>query len=148
MNTLSRTITSRFFIDSQNYTALRRQWSALINSDRKHELTAAHHLLYLAACGKDWCKSFTLASNWHKLENGAYAGWVVWRALSYIHWSRDTTELLAPFAGTITPEMLQQIRDLLPNSNAYAYQSEQFANRQWPFDAYLAPEPIATLSQG
>jgi hypothetical protein len=148
MNTLSRTITPRFFIDSQNYTALRRQWSALINSDRKHELTAAHHLLYLAACGKDWRKAFTLASNRRKLENGAYVGWAVWRALSYIHWSRDTTELLAPFAGTITPEIFQQIRAFLPRLNAYAYRPEQFADRQWPFDAYLAPEPIATHSQG
>jgi hypothetical protein len=74
MNTLSRTITSRFFIDPQNCTALRQQWSALINSDRKHELTTAHHLLYLAACGKDWRKAFTLASNRRKLENGAYVG--------------------------------------------------------------------------
>ncbi len=146
MNTLSRTITSRFFIDPQNYAALRRQWSALINSDRKHELTAAHHLLYLAACGKDWRKAFTLASNRRKLENGAYAGWALWRALSQIHWSCDATELLAPFAGTLTPEMFQQLRALLPNPNAYAYRPEQFANRQWPFEAYQVPEPITAHS--
>lgn len=146
MNTLSRTITSRFFSDSQNYIALRRQWSTLINSERKHELTAAHHLLYLAACGKDWRKAFTLASNRRKLENGAYAGWALWRALGQIHWSRDASELLAPFAGTITLEMFQQIRALLPNPNAYAYRAEQFADRQWPFEAYQAPEPIATQS--
>jgi hypothetical protein len=143
MNTLSRTITSRFFTDAQNYTALRQQWSALINSDRKHELTAAHHLLYLAACGKDWRKAFTLASNRRKLANGAYVGWTLWRALSQIHWSRDATELLAPFAGTITPEMFQQIRALLSNPNAYTYRLEQFADRQWPFEAYQVPESIA-----
>jgi hypothetical protein len=143
MNTLSRTITSHFFIDSQSYAALRQQWSALINSDRKQELTATHHLLDLAACGKDWRKTFTLASNRRKLENGAYVGWALWRALSQIRWSRDATELLAPFAGTITPEMFQQIRTLLPNPNAYAYRPEQFADRQWPFDAYQVPEPMA-----
>jgi hypothetical protein len=146
MNTLSRTITSRFFTDAQNYTALRRQWSALINSDRKHELTATHHLLYLATCGKDWRKAFTPASNHRKLANGAYVGWVLWRALSEIHWSRDTTELLAPFAGTITPEMFQQIRTLLPRLNAYAYRPEQFADRQWPFDAYQVPEAMTAHS--
>ncbi len=146
MNTLSRTITSRFFTDSQGYLALRKQWSALINSNRKHELTATHHLLYLAACGKDWRKAFTLASNRRKLENGAYAGWALWRALGQIHWSRDTTELLAPFAGTITPEMFQQIRALLPKFNAYAYQLDQFVDRQWPFDAYQVPEPIVVQS--
>lgn len=146
MNTLSRTITSRFFIDSQGYIALRKQWSALFNSERKHELTATHHLLYLAACGKDWRKAFTLASNRRKLENGAYAGWALWRALGQIHWSRDATELLTPFAGTITPEMFQQIRALLPNPNAYAYRSEQFADRQWPFNAYQVSEAIAAQS--
>ncbi len=144
MNTLSRTITSRFFTDSQSYLAFRQHWSMLINSDRKHELTAAHHLLYLAACGKDWRKAFTLASNRRKLENGAYAGWALWRALGQIHWPHDDFLLLAPFDGLLTPEMLQQIRTLLPKPNAYAYRSEQFANRQWPFDAYQVPEPIAT----
>jgi len=148
MNTLSRTITSRFFIDSQNYGALRQQWSALINSDCRRELTAAHHLLYLAACGKDWRKAFTLARNQRKLDNGAYIGWAMWRTLSTIHWSRDATELLAPFAGTITPEVLEQISMLLPQLNAYAYQPEQFADRQWPFDAYLVPEAIAAHLQG
>ena len=144
MNTLSRTITSGFFTNYQNYAALCQQWSALINSERKHELTTAHHLLYLAARGKDWRKAFTLASNQRKLENGAYVGWALWRALGWIHWSRDLTELLAPFAGTITPEMLQQIRELLPQPNAYAYQPEQFADRRWPFDAYRISEPITT----
>src|SRR5512147_701884 len=119
MNTLSRAITPRFFTNSQDYLAFRKHWSTLLNSDHKHELTAAHHLLYLAACGKDWRKAFTLASNRRKLENGAYVGWALWRALSEIHWSRDATTLLAPFAGTIMPEMLQQIRVLLPNPNAY-----------------------------
>jgi hypothetical protein len=146
MNTLSRTITSRFFTDPQDYTALRKQWSALINSDRKRDLTATHHLLYLAACGKDWRKAFTLATNRRKLENGAYSGWALWRALGQIHWSRDTAELLAPFAGTIAPEMFQQIRVLLPNPNPYAYQPEQFADRQWPFDAYLVPESATAHS--
>ena len=144
MNTLSRTITSHFFTDSQSYTVLRRHWSTLINSDRRHELTAAHHLLYLAACGKDWRKAFTLARNQRKLENGAYASWALWRTLDKIHWSRDDTQLLAPFAGTLTPEMLQQLRVLLPKPNAYTYRPEQFADRSWPFDAYLVPEAIAT----
>lgn len=140
MNTLSRTITSRFFISPQDYLAFRRHWSALLNSDRKHELTAAHHLLYLAVCGKDWRKAFTLASNQRKLENGAYAGWALWRALYQIHWTREEVALLEPFDSLITPEMLRQIQGLLPKPNAYAYRPDQFADRSWPFEAYLAPE--------
>src|SRR5512139_2672789 len=140
MNTLSRAITSHFFTNPQDYMAFRQHWSALLNSDRKHELTAAHHLLYLALCGKDWRKAFTPASNRRKLENGAYAGWALWRALDQIHWTRDEAALLAPFDGLITTEMLQQIRALLPKPNAYAYRPEQFADRRWPFEAYLAIE--------
>ena len=140
MNTLSQAITSRFFTNPQDYMAFRKHWSTLLNSDHKHELTAAHHLLYLALCGKDWRKAFTPASNRRKLENGAYAGWALWRALDQIHWTRDAAALLAPFDGLITAEMVQQIRARLPKPNAYVYRPEQFADRQWPFEAYLATE--------
>jgi len=136
MNTLSRAFTARLFPNAESYLAFRRRWRALINSDRRHELTATHHLLYLAACGKDWRKAFTLATNHRKLDNGAYEGWMLWRALDQIHWSRDETALLALFEGTITPEMLQQIKAWLPTPNVYAYRPDQFANRQYPFDAY------------
>ena len=140
MNTLSRTITSRFFSTAQDYLAFRRQWSTLLNSERKHELTAAHHLLYLALCGKDWRKAFTLARNPRKLANGAYAGWALWRALEEIHYPFYEQDLRAPFAGLITPLMLQQLRELLPQAQPHLYQSDQFADRYWPFAAYLTAE--------
>jgi hypothetical protein len=139
MNTLSRALTARLFPNAEAYLALRRQWSTLINSDRKHALTVTHHLLYLAACGKDWRKAFTPATNRRKLDNGAYAGWILWRALDQLHWSRDEAALLAPFEGTITAEMLQHIRTLLPKSGPYAYQPDQFAAQPWPFEAYIVP---------
>lgn len=139
MNTLSRALTAQLFPNTESYLALRRQWRAVMNSDRKHELTATHHLLYLAACGQDWRQAFTLATNHRKLENGAYAGWILWRALDQIHWSRDEVALLAPFDGTITAEMLQQLRTQLPKPNAYAYRPEQFAARHFPFEAYSIP---------
>jgi hypothetical protein len=41
----------------------------LINSDRKHELTATQYLLYLAAYGKDWRRAFTLVTNRRQLDN-------------------------------------------------------------------------------
>jgi hypothetical protein len=139
MNTLSRALTARLFPNAEAYLAPRRQWSKLINSDRKHALMTAHHLLYLAACGKDWRRAFTLATNRRKLDNGAYAGWMLWRALDQIHWSRDEAALLAPFEGIITAEMLQQIRTLLPKPNAYAYRPEQFVAHHCPVEAYVVP---------
>ncbi len=141
MNTLSRAITSRFFTHPQDYIAFRKHWSALINSERKHELTATHHLLYQASCGKDWRKAFTPPSNQRKLANGAFTGWILWRALYQIHWTRDEAALLTPFDDLITPEILQQIRVLLPKPH-YAYRPDQFADRQWPFEAYLANEAM------
>jgi hypothetical protein len=72
MNTLSRAITARFFPQPDSYNALRKKWSDLINSERRHELTSAHHLLYLALIGKDWRKAFTTISNQRKLDNGAF----------------------------------------------------------------------------
>jgi len=144
MNTLSRALTARLFPNAEAYLAPRRQWSKLINSDRKHALTAKHHLLYLAACGKDWRKAFTPATNRRKLDNGAYAGWILWRALDQLHWSRDEVALLAPFEGTITAEMLQQLRTWLPRPNPFAYRPEQFAARHFPFEAYTVP--VETLA--
>jgi hypothetical protein len=137
MNTLPRAITAQFFTDPQSYTALRQQWSRLVNSDRKHELSATHHLIYLASCGKDWRKGFTPITNPRKLANGGYYTWGLFHALAVLHYSRTDVHLLAPFEGTVTPEMLQDIRRLLPTANAYDYKPERFANSKFPFEAYL-----------
>ncbi len=144
MNTLSRAITAKLFNSTDTYTALRKHWSALINSDRKHELAAAHHLLYLALAGKDWRKGFTPPTNRRKLENGALVGWKLFRALDTLH-SRVSEEwLLEPFDGLVSPQMLQQLRELLPRVESYAYKPEQFANGHFPFEAYRAPETMRT----
>ena len=46
-----------------------------MNSDRKRDLAAEHHLLYLALLGKDWRAGFTPITNQRKLDNGAFHGW-------------------------------------------------------------------------
>lgn len=136
MNTLSRAITARFFPHFDSYNALRKKWSDLINSERRHELTAAHHLLYLAVIGKDWRKAFAPPTNQRKLENGAFWGWGMFRALNTIHLTWREAELLIPFDGLITPQILQELRSLLTTANAYTYQPSDFVNRMFPFDAY------------
>ncbi len=147
MNTLSRAITAQI-LDADAYRALRRQWSALMNSERKHELTAAHHILYLALLGKDWRKGFTPPTNRRKLENGAFTGWVMFRALDKLHFTLHEHDLLAPFDGIVTVQMLQLIRGRLPRANSYAYRAEQF-NGEWPFEAYAGPtaQPAATSNR-
>lgn len=136
MNTLSRAITARFFPNSESYNVLRKKWSDLINSERRHELSAAHHVLYLALTGKDWRKAFTPLTNQRKLDNGAFWGWGMFRALQTLQLKLKEEELLTPFDGLITPQMLSELRDLLPSANAYMYKPSDFANRAFPFDAY------------
>lgn len=139
MNTLSQAITAQILTDPTAYYNLRRHWSALVRSPRKHELTAAHHLLYLALLGKDWRKGFTCVTNPRKLENGAFYDWELFRALATLHSPSREMALLAPFDGLVTPAMLHQIRQLIPTRNVYTHQPDQFIDRSFPFEAYSVP---------
>jgi hypothetical protein len=136
MNTLSRTITSRFFPNSDSYNAFRQHWSALINSDHRHELSAVHHLLYLAFSGKDWRKAFTPPTNKRKLENGAFMGWTMFRALQLMHNKFVDAELIAPFDGFVNSQMLKELRNIFPVINPYGFEVEQFLIGIFPFEAY------------
>jgi hypothetical protein len=143
MNTLPRAITAQIFANTESYAALRRHWSVLMCSDRRHELSAAHHLLYLALIGKDWRKSFTPISNRRKLDNGAFAGWELFRALMLLRSEVYELWLLAPFAGLVTPEMLQAIRSLVARQSSYACRPEDFGAGAFPFEAYHVPETLS-----
>jgi hypothetical protein len=136
MNTLSRAITARFFPDKDSYNAFRKHWSALINSSRRHDLTAAHHLLYLGLTGKDWRRAFTPLTNRRKLDNGAFFGWGLFRALRPEYFGVADAALLAPWDGLITPRMLEELRKLLPRITQFTCKAEQFAGGRYPFDAY------------
>lgn len=140
MNTLSRAITAQFFTTPESYKALQAHWSNLMRSEGKHELSAAHHLLYLALRGKDWRKAFTPITNLNKLNNGAFPDWGLFRALRSLHYGRQE-DLLAPFEGLVTPEMLQLVRSLIP-SNAGKYRAEEFTRQSFPFEAYQVPQSL------
>ncbi len=144
MNTLPRAVVAQILIDPQTYTSLRHHWRGLMNSERRHELTAVHHLLYLALTGKDWRKGFTLATNQRKLANGAYEGWEMFRALARLHSPFHQELVLAPFAGIITSDMLQNLRTVLPKAGAHQYKATDFAGGAYPFAAYL-PENLPVL---
>jgi len=118
-------------------------------SDQKHELTAAHHLLYLVLVGKDWRKAFTPPTNQRKLANGAFEGWVLFRAITSIHSAVASPQLLEPFGGILTPQMLRKVRGLLPRLNPYLCRPEDYM--AFSFEAYdvpaamLAPVPGGAL---
>ncbi len=147
MNTLSRAITARFFPNPDSYNAFRQKWSDLINSEHKHELTAAHHLLYLALTGKDWRKAFTPPTNQHKLDNGAFYGWKMFSALGRIQSKFKEQELLTPFEDLITPQMLSELQSLLPTGNPFLYKTSDFANGKFPFDAYSKVDTMTPIKK-
>ena len=146
MNTLSRAVTARFFPNSDSYNALRKCWSGLINSERKHELTAAHHLLYIALMGRDWRKAFTPLSNQRKLSNGAFWSWGLFRALFCVHNEFHKQALLAPFDGLITPQMLSELRGFLAVPRPYHFRPDEFTRTSFPFDAYKESIPTGKAS--
>lgn len=149
MNTLSRALTAHIFPKSETYFALKKCWSHLMNSKRKYELSAAHHLLYLSLMGKDWRKGFTPPTNQRKVQNGALQGWVLFRALYALHMKQHEAQLLAPFDGLVTPEMLIHIRRLMPFQMFRTNHLDEFKEHKFPFEAYAAPEEaLQTTLQG
>ena len=137
MNTLNREQTALLFPHPNTYQQLRHHWSQLINSDRRYELTAAHHLLYLALLGRDWRKGFTPPTNPVKLANGAFSGWAFFKALQLFHSNYHEDWLLAPFDGLVAPAMLAQIRERVPKVMSFTYRCEQYQLGSFPFTAYL-----------
>ncbi len=110
-----------------------------MNSERKHELTASHHLLYLALLGKDWRKAFTPVTNSKKLANGAFPGWALFRAFMQLYSPFYEEQLLTPFQGIMTPEMLRAVRSYLPAPRPWDFTPEAFVPGSFPLDAYVSP---------
>jgi hypothetical protein len=146
MNTLSKSITTKVLNDPEVCSALHKRWSESVNSDRRHELSAAHHLLYLTLCGKDWRKAFAPVTNNRKLENGAYWNWGLFHAMRIFHSKLHEGRLLEPFDGVVTPEILDQIREIVPNAQPHKYHQDHFRSGTFPFDAYKVPESMIKIS--
>ena len=126
MNTLSRAITAQFFANPADYQSLKAHWRHLLTSDRKSSLTAAHHLLYLALIGKDWRPAFTPITNSRKLANGSFFGWGLFQALQAINSQVAEKDLLAPFEGLITLQMLELVRKTINGFSPYSYKPTAF----------------------
>ena len=146
MNTLPRAVTARFSATPSEYEALRRHWSGVINSDARHDLRAEHHILYQVLLGRDWRRGFTPPTNLRKLLNGAFHGWSLWQALARLHSEWHAAQLLEPFGGLVTPDMLNDARAIVPHPNPNHYQPTDFAPGRFPFDAYTVTTAAASAS--
>lgn len=122
MNTLSKSFTLGMFFgeDTDGYAKLRAQWSKMVNSDTKDELTMAHHILYLILIGKNWKKAVTLPTNKNKLANHykPHIDEVKER------WNGTFTKskILSSFEGVVTPEMYDaagKVTDFDMSKDAY-----------------------------
>ncbi len=135
MNLLAKILPTQnddFFESKEHYLTFRAAWSKAMNSEEKHNLTCDHHLLYIAARKRDFLAGFSPIMRESKLrgEEGA-AGERYRTAVKSLRrvtitrrgaqkllegnesYARGVNNLLAPFDGTITPEMLIQIDDYI-----------------------------------
>lgn len=144
MHTLSRAITAEWFTTPDDFHRLRRHWRTLLNSDRRHTLTAEHHLLYSALLGRDWRRGFTLPRRWPP-EGFAY--WRLFLALRRLHSPYLTERWLAPFDGGVTPAMLAALRRWLINVDATTYPLEHYQPGAFPFEPYAAPAAPQTEAE-
>ncbi len=113
MNTYPDTTIPAFLADVDLHR-LRDHWRALVCSEARHRLRPEHFLLYQALRGKDWRTSFAPITNTRKLDNGGFWAWGRLRALAAIHSSVHEENLLQPFGGLVTAEILEQVRTRLP----------------------------------
>lgn len=130
MNTLSPQYTRKFFSSASDYIVFRQHWSKLINSGRKHELKAVHHLIYLVLCGKDWRKAFTFPTNHNKLNNGYRPE--LYHTLFQFHSSYLEEQILSSFDGLVSHEAILEARRLL--------QVPKVAGGNYLTDAYIPQE--------
>ena len=81
MNTLNKTITSKFFVNPSDYNTLVKRWSELVNSPEGKTLQSCHFLWYLVLRGKNYKKSFfpgrmmqhhTTPQGLYNAKNGRY----------------------------------------------------------------------------
>jgi hypothetical protein len=111
INTLSKSITSTFFLREEGYTHLVANWKLAINDQESPtEPSASMLLAYSILRGKDWRKGFTPITRSSKLSSGHYA--VHDGALKSLYGLREA--LRSPlFVGYIRSDTFESIEKLI-----------------------------------
>lgn len=136
MNTLNKDTTKTFFKTETGFTDLEKHWSFLVNSDNKHSLKSAHHLLYAVLRGKDWRKGFILPTNEIKVNNGGMCCKGYYSTYYTVMSKYSREDLLAPFKDLISDEAIDLVIKLLPKPDL-KYKSETAPTYTLPESAYL-----------
>ena len=111
MNFLSKTITSRFFLNEDGYSTLTARWAVLAKA--KTPMTPSEQMAYAILRGKDWRKIFTPITNTVKLANGQNANAARNSALFDLRFYPSRALSHPVFAGLLTPEAAKLIQELL-----------------------------------
>lgn len=153
-NKLNSKITRAMYGSQTSYSAIQMAWSSYVQPTRDPEtgitkqphIDPEHIIIYMAAIGRDWRKAFTPPTNTLALENGAFCNWRLWWALYAIHASSTDknipdNHLLEPFNGTISVDLLNKIRSIIPQ---YNFRRDRL-NHINPVEgsAYILPEPVS-----
>ena len=120
MNFLSKTITSRFFLNEEGYTALVARWREYANDkELRDTLTADVHLAYAVLRGKDYRRSFTPIRNEVKLANGQTPNQALHSALWRVQQGHALKHSV--FEGLLSPTAAAAVKGLLNVNSEDAY---------------------------
>ncbi len=136
-----------FFESKDQYLTFRQAWkSNFKNSKPTCDLNGTHHLIYAALRGRDISKCFTPITTINKLHNGMqpYSSYLnAKNKLNYakcymdesqntkprplaLDWfKKETDNILAPFHGTITVEMIIELAPLLLSPSEWKEQPNE-----------------------
>lgn len=136
MNTLNKTITSFFFTSPEGYAELQRRWSEIVNSEEKHNLTAAHYLVYAVLRGKDWRKGFTTPKSQDPSWQGAtpLAAYNALGTARHLSTSIGSRSIFGAFWAThfgdiLNAQGLEALRELLPSGySANALEADAYGS--------------------
>jgi hypothetical protein len=116
MNTLSKSITQKFYKSDNGYEQLTKKWSEVMrDKELRKKFNSSYHLIYLILRGKNWQKSFTKTTNPIKLANGQRTQHGAYWALVYINYiySPKTIEMMAFFGEFVKEEILNKITKII-----------------------------------
>jgi hypothetical protein len=107
----------RYFNDKEHYLNFLKAWKkAATNSIGTDDgLNDAHMLMYALLRGKDARSAFKPITKISKLENGAFINnGLYWAHEHLARQKREPEKFLAPFEGTIEPEILLRVIEEMP----------------------------------
>lgn len=101
------------FASREDYLKFIKAWKETYKTNKK-ELTLEHYLLYAMFRRKDWTKCITPCSEKKLASKGMKHPYITMSNALYAIHNYGYTYLLEPFKGTITDDMFDAMRGMIP----------------------------------